>query len=201
MRALARAVRYAAWRERPLSTVPDVPGIDVAAARALLADVLSAAPDGRDLTVQEAANLIGAVGLVVSAEVPAGAVEVVLDARDDPSFGALASFGIAGLATELLGDRAYAPIPLTTADAEELVRAPRAAPLLSGYRGAAPVDLSALSDLVLRVSALADALPELARCTVHALAAPAGTRVTSVTARVKRATARADSGPRRLRGF
>ena len=32
---------------------------------------------------------------------------------DDRSFGALVSFGIGGVATELLGDRAYAAVPLT----------------------------------------------------------------------------------------
>ena len=81
------------------------------------------------------------------------------------------------MATELLGDRAYAPVPLTSADAEELVLAPRAAPLLTGYGGAPPMDLLALSDLLLRLSALADALPELAECTVHALATPIGVHV------------------------
>ena len=54
------------------------------------------------------------------------------------------SFGVGGLATELLGDRAYAPVPMTDADAAELVAAPRAAPLLAGYRGSEPVDTGAL---------------------------------------------------------
>ena len=105
----------------------------------------------------------------------------MLGVRDDPSFGALASFGIAGVATELLGDRAYAAVPLTTADADQLVRAPRAFPLLDGYSGAPPADLIALTDLVLRLSALAEALPELAECTLHVLAAPIGAQVVSAT--------------------
>ena len=54
---------------------------------------------------------------------------------DDPSFGSLLSFGLSGMATELLGDRAYRPCRCPTVDAAELVRAPRAAPLLAGYRG------------------------------------------------------------------
>jgi hypothetical protein len=138
---------------------------------------------------------------VLSAEVPPDAVEVVIGVRDDPSFGALASFGIAGVATELLGDRPYAAVPLTTTDAEQLIRAPRAFPLLTGYSGGVPADLLALSDVLLRLSALAEALPELAECTLHVLAAPIGAHVSSVTARIAPATARADTGPRRLRGF
>jgi acyl-CoA synthetase (NDP forming)/GNAT superfamily N-acetyltransferase len=201
VRALGRAVRYSAWRQRPSSSVPELSGTDVAAARTLVEDVLAASPDGRDLSADEAGRLIGAMGVVVSFEVPPESVEVVLGARDDPSFGALVSFGIAGVAIELLGDRAYAPVPLTTADAEELVRAPRAAPLLTGYNGSPPMDLLALADLLLRVSALAEALPELAQCTINALATPIGAHVTSVAARVAPAPARADTGPRRLRGF
>ena len=49
-----------------------------------------------------------------------------------------------------------APVPLTDTDAHDLVRAPRAAPLLSGHRGAIPVDTDALEDLLLRVGLLAD---------------------------------------------
>ena len=88
-------------------------------------------------------------------------VATVVEVLDDPSFGALVSFGVGGLATELLGDRAYAPVPLSDLDAAELVAAPRAAPLLSGHRGAEPVDTAALTDLLLRVSRLAEDLPEV----------------------------------------
>jgi len=200
VRALAQAVRYAAWRQRPLSSVPELDGVDLAAARQLVESVL-ASSEGRDLTLEETGLLLGAVGVRLTDEVPVGAVEVVMGVRDDPSFGAVASFGIAGVAIELLGDRAYAAVPLTSADAEELVRAPRATPLLTGYDGSEPVDLVALTDLVLRLSALADAFGELAECTLHVLAAPIGAFVASASARVAPATARADTGPRRLRGL
>lgn len=201
VRALARAWRYSAWRQRPMSTVPHLPDLDIDAARALVETVLAEAPKGRVLDADQAGRLLGCVGIVVSFEVPPESVEVVLGARDDASFGALAWFGIAGVATELLGDRAYAPVPLTSADAEELVSAPRAAPLLTGYNGAPAMDLLALGDLLLRLSALTDALPELAECNIHALATPIGVHVSTLSARIAPATARADTGPRRLRGL
>jgi hypothetical protein len=113
----------------------------------------------------------------------------------------LVSFGIGGVATELLGDRAYAAAPLTTADAAELIAAPRAAPLLTGYRGGESCDTAALADLALRLSALGEALPELAECTLTALAASFGVLVTSATARVAPPSARGDTGPRRIRGL
>jgi acyl-CoA synthetase (NDP forming)/RimJ/RimL family protein N-acetyltransferase len=201
VRALARAVRHAAWRRRPRGTVPELGGVDIDAARAVAADVLARDPDGRALSDDEAGRLIGAVGLILSHEVPPESVEVALGVHDDPSFGALASFGVAGVAIELLGDRAYAPVPLTSADAEELVDAPRAAPLLRGYGGIPPMDRHAVQELLLRLSALADAVPELAECTLHALATPIGAQLRSVRARVAPAAARADTGPRRMRGL
>ena len=67
------------------------------------------------------------------------------------------------MATDLLGDRAFRTLPLTDLDAAELVRAPRAWPLLDGYRGSEPVDVAALEDLLLRVARLADDLPEVLR--------------------------------------
>jgi ATP-grasp domain len=105
------------------------------------------------------------------------------------------------VATELLGDTAYAAAPLTTQEADQLIVTPKAAPLLTGYHGSEPCDTAALADLALRLSALGDALPEIAECRLTALATPIGAHVTSVAVRVAPPTARADTGPRRLRGL
>src|SRR5919202_1500429 len=100
---------------------------------------------------------------VIVQEQAAPGVATVVEIVDDPSFGALVSFGLGGVATDLLGDRAYRTLPLTDLDAAELVRAPRAWPLLNGYRGSEPVDVPALEDLLLRVARLADDRPEVLR--------------------------------------
>jgi acyl-CoA synthetase (NDP forming) len=127
-------------------------------------------------------------------------VATVVEVSDDPSFGALVSFGVGGLATDLFGDRAYAAVPVTDVDAGELVRAPRAAPLLFGYRGAQPVDVPALEDLLLRVSRLAEDAPEVLALRLEpVLVAPAGLAVLSATVRVGPVKGRIDPGPRRLR--
>jgi acyl-CoA synthetase (NDP forming) len=128
-------------------------------------------------------------------------VDVVMDLHDDRSFGALVSFGIGGVATELLGDRAYAVVPLTAADAAALIAGPRAAPLLTGYGGRAPADIAALAELALRLSALADDLPEVVELRLTAVAAPSAVSVLSAVARVSPSVPRADAGPRRLRGL
>jgi hypothetical protein len=201
VRALARAVRYSAWRERPPSSVPELDRIDLPAARALVEGVLAETPDGRELTTEETGRLLGSVGIVLSYEAPAETVEVVFSVFDDRSFGALVSFGIGGVASALLGDTAYAAAPLTTAGADNLILSPRAAPLLTGYNGAEPCDTAALAELALRLSALGDALPELAELTLGALAAPFGAQVTGASARVAPPSARGDTGPRRMRGL
>ena len=201
VRALARAVRYAMWRSTPPGVVPDLAGLDLAEARSVVEAALIDAPAGRALTADEVGRLLGAVGVRLSYEAPAETVEVELSVFDDHSFGALVSFGLAGVATALLGDTAYTAVPLTEQDAEELILTPRASPLLTGYNGSEPCDTGSLADLALRLSALGDALPELAECRLNALAAPIGAHVSAAFARVAPPTARGDSGPRRLRGL
>jgi acyl-CoA synthetase (NDP forming)/GNAT superfamily N-acetyltransferase len=144
---------------------------------------------------------------VIVQEMAAPGVATVVEIVDDPSFGALVSFGLGGVATDLLGDRAYRTLPLTDLDAAELVRAPRAFPLLDGYRGSEPVDLAALEDALLRVARLADDLPEVLRLRLEpVIVGPAnpwhGGRslvVAGGTGQVGPPTARVDPGPRRMR--
>jgi len=201
VRALACAVRYAAWCAEPAGSSARPRGVDPAAARAVASAALAGDPAGRELRPDEVSALLAGVGLSVSAEIPVGAVDVVLTAREHPALGALLSFGVAGVATDLLGDRAFALVPLTDQDAERLVLAPRAAPLLTGYAGAAPADLVALHDVVLRLSALADAVPEVAECALRVLAAPVGAYLAEAEIRVAPSRGRADTGPRRLVGL
>ena len=104
--------------------------------------------------------------LVLQRMTPPGVV-CTLRAHDDTLFGPVMSFGLAGVATELMGDRGYAIPPLTDVDAARLVRTPRTAAMLTGDTGAPPVDLPALEDLVLRLSALIDDHPQIAEVTLE----------------------------------
>jgi acyl-CoA synthetase (NDP forming) len=172
---------------------PDLGGVrlDLTRAEAVRA-AFEGIPAGDPVLVQEQA----APGL-------ATLVEVV----DDPSFGALVSFGVSGVATDLLGDRAFRTLPLTDLDAAELVREPRAWPLLDGYRGSEPVDVAAVEELLLRIARLADDLPEVLALSLEpVIVYPAtpwhGGRslvVAGAAVRVGPPTARLDPGPRRLR--
>jgi len=90
-----------------------------------------------------------------------GGTEVMVGVLDDHMFGPLVVFGLGGVATEVLADHAARLTPLTDTDADTLIRSIKAAPLLLGHRGSPPADLRALRDLLLRVSRLADDLPEI----------------------------------------
>jgi len=108
----------------------------------------------------EALSEVDLGGIVVQPMARPG-VETIVGLIQDPAFGPLVMFGMGGVATELLADRAFRILPLTDVDAHELVRSLRGSPLLFGYRGAPPADVAALEDLLLRVGLLADELPEV----------------------------------------
>ncbi|MCU1603705.1 MAG: Acetate--CoA ligase forming [Modestobacter sp.] len=156
--------------------------------------------------VRSAFAAIPAGDPVIVQEQAAPGVATVVEIVDDPSFGALVSFGLGGVATDLLGDRAYRTLPLTDLDAAELVRAPRAWPLLDGYRGSAPADSAALEELLLRVAQLGDDLPEVLGLSLEpVIVGPAdawhGGRslvVAGATVQVGPPTGRVEPGPRRM---
>ena len=127
-------------------------------------------------------------------------VSCAIGLQDDPSFGSLVSFSLSGVVSALLGDQAFRAVPLTDVDAAALVREPRTAPLLMGYRGDEPTDLEALEDLVLRVSTLAEDHPEVRSLSLDpVLASPEGAFVTNARIVLGPPPSRPDTGPRRLR--
>ncbi|MFI8368095.1 GNAT family N-acetyltransferase [Streptomyces sp. NPDC085466] len=138
---------------------------------------------------------------VVQAMAPRG-VDTVVRATIDPAAGAVLSFGLAGAASELLGDTAHRLVPATDRDAAELVRSIRTAPLLFGWRGSAPVDTPALEELLLRVSRLVDDHPEIVSVALEpAVVAPTGVSVLGAVVRLAPAAPTTDLGPRRLPSY
>ncbi len=226
----------AEWLRRPIGFTPALPGIDRAAARALVDDALSededvwldpsrcrallaaygipVVPEQRAETPAEAASAarelgfpvavktalagvhksdIGGVVLgladedavraaaariggpvVVQPMVSAGA-ELLAGVTQDPMFGPLVAFGPGGVFAELIGEAGFRLAPLSDIDALELVGAGKAGVLARGFRGAPPADESALVDLLLRLSRLADDLPEVAELDLNPVKAlPSG---------------------------
>jgi acyl-CoA synthetase (NDP forming) len=271
VRALAAVTAYAAWRATPAGHTVSPSGLDVRAARALVAELLTGpdAPDevvlghadlqrllrcyGIDLwdvrpaaTAAEAVAAADELGYPVALKATAphlrhhrelggvrldvddpeemqGAFEAMagrlgeqaegyvvqamastgvatrLATVEDPLFGPVVSFGLGGVATDLLGDRSYGVPPLTDADLRELVRGVRAAPLLLGHAGSTPVDVPAIEDLLARLARLADDVPEVAALELNpVIASPSGVAVLAATGRLARPAARAERGARAL---
>ncbi|MFG2339643.1 GNAT family N-acetyltransferase [Streptomyces yangpuensis] len=137
---------------------------------------------------------------VIQAMVPRG-VDTVVRSVIDPAAGAVLSFGLAGVASELLGDTAHRLVPATDRDAAALIRSIRAAPLLFGWRGSDPVDTPALEEVLLRLSRLVDDHPEVIGVSLEPVVAVEGTSVLSATVRVAHPPARGDLGPRTLPSY
>ena len=139
-----------------------------------------------EVAVREAADRIG--GPLLVQPFLRGGAELLAGAVQDPVFGPLVAFGPGGVFAELIGEAQFRLAPLTDQDAEELVRSGKAGRLVSGFRGAPPADETALVDLLLRLSLLADDLPELAELDLNPiLALPSG--CVAVDARVRVAPA------------
>ncbi len=79
---------------------------------------------------------------------------------DDP-FGPVIVFGAGGLMVELIRDRAMELPPLNQFLAQRLIARARVSETLGEWRGAPPVNLQALEQLLLRVSEMVCELPQL----------------------------------------
>jgi len=133
---------------------------------------------------------------LVQAMVPPGA-DVLVDLHQHPRWGSTVSLGIGGAVALALDDRVQRVVPLTDLDAGRLVDASPARRLLEDSGPVA--DRARLEELVLRVSALADALPEVARLRLNpVIVGPEVAWVTGAWAKVRPWTPGPDPGLRRL---
>jgi acetate---CoA ligase (ADP-forming) len=90
-----------------------------------------------------------------------GGVEALVGVTSDPTFGPLLVCGVGGMMVELNRDVAFRLHPVTDVDAAQMLASLPTAPLLDGYRGSPAADRAALIDLILRVSALVENVPEM----------------------------------------
>jgi acyl-CoA synthetase (NDP forming)/RimJ/RimL family protein N-acetyltransferase len=115
----------------------------------------------RDMTQRLGALGHKALAFMVQRMAPPG-VEMLVGVVQDRHFGPVVAVGATGRAMELVKDTQVRITPLGRADAASMVRSLVTFPLLDGYRGAPPVDVAALEDLLVRVAAMADAHREIA---------------------------------------
>jgi acyl-CoA synthetase (NDP forming) len=99
-------------------------------------------------------------GFVVQ-EMLADGVEMVVGVSHDSMFGPVVMVGLGGTLVELLADVSMRLHPLTDHDIDDMLIGLRGYPLLTGYRGSPPLDVLALKNVLVRVSALVETVPEI----------------------------------------
>ena len=110
-----------------------------------------------------AAALLGlAPGARVLVQRQVRGAEVAVGGLRDPQLGPMVMVGSGGVHVEMLGDVAFALAPLDRASARRLIASLRAAALLTGARGAEPVGVEALVDVVVAVGEWLAAAPGVA---------------------------------------
>jgi acyl-CoA synthetase (NDP forming) len=149
--------------------------------------------DERELR-QVVAELTGTANepVLLQPMAPAG-TEVILGAVQHAQFGPVVMLGAGGVLADLLEDRSFRLAPLSSEEAGAMIDELRLARLLDGYRGRPVVSRARLADIVVRVAALADDLPEVAELDLNPLICAAD-GIVAVDARVA-VTARPDGRP------
>ncbi|GAB97813.1 acyl-CoA synthetase (NDP forming)/RimJ/RimL family protein N-acetyltransferase [Kineosphaera limosa] len=158
-------------------------------------------PEGIEEAFESMKRRLAAFGdprLVLQRTAPPG-IATMISSTEDPLFGPVVSFALADPGSELLGDVSHRIPPLTDSDIRALVEGLRSSPLLFGHRGSAPVDYPALENIIGRVAALADDVPEISRLVLeHVNARRDGVDVLRARVHVAPAATRTDAGRRAM---
>ena len=125
-------------------------GVDSAeAARAAAAELLAAArPDDGD------------VGVLV-AQMVSGRRELIAGCVQDPTFGPCVMLGIGGIFAEALADVVFRLVPLSEADADDMIDTLRNQKMLADFRGEPAIDREALRSVLLGLSQLVQEDPQI----------------------------------------
>jgi acetate---CoA ligase (ADP-forming) len=96
-------------------------------------------------------------------------VETIVGARQDPSFGPVAMFGLGGIYVEVMKDVSFRAAPVSLSVAREMIGSIRSYPLLLGVRGEKRKDIGAAADVVMRLGRLIAECREISDIEVNPL--------------------------------
>jgi len=109
-------------------------------------------------------------GVEVVEMVSAG-VETIVGARQDPSFGPVVMIGLGGIYVEVMKDVSFRAAPVSRRAARDMIADLRSYPLLLGVRGESRKDIDAIADVIVILSQLIHACPEITDIEVNPLIA------------------------------
>lgn len=95
--------------------------------------------------------------------------ELIVGSSYDPQFGPTIAFGLGGILVEVLKDVSFRIIPITKADALEMVEEIKGYAVLKGVRGRKPANINAIVDVLLKVSQLITENPDIRELDINPL--------------------------------
>jgi acyl-CoA synthetase (NDP forming) len=123
-------------------------------------------------------------GVLVERMAPRG-LELMIGAKRDPQWGPVLLLGLGGIWAEAMSDVKLLPITATREHVIQAFAQLRAAVLLTGFRGAPPVDIDAVASVALRVAGLMQSVPSIMEIEINPLVAhPKGQGATALDALV-----------------
>jgi acetate---CoA ligase (ADP-forming) len=129
---------------------------------------LRAAWERMQRNVERAAPGVTLDGCLVETMSPKG-LELMIGAKRDPAWGTVLLVGLGGIWVEALGDVQLLPVDADETQIVEALHKLRAAKLLTGFRGAPPVDVKAVADAVLAIARLMRTTPGIVEIDVNPL--------------------------------
>jgi len=88
-------------------------------------------------------------------------MEIIIGTKIDDQFGPVIMFGIGGVLVEVLKDVVFRVLPISRRSARHMVDEIRSTKLLDGFRGGRPSDRKAVVNLMLTVSEIIEAYPDI----------------------------------------
>jgi acyl-CoA synthetase (NDP forming) len=140
----------------------------------------------------------GDVSLLVAPMI-GGNRELIAGVVRDPQFGANVMLGVGGIIAEALADVQFRPAPITEIDAAEMIEGLATQKLLGEFRGEPAVDRQQLRAVLLGLSRLIEARPDITSVDVNPLIITADGRPIAVDALVELGATGASDGVRRPR--
>jgi acyl-CoA synthetase (NDP forming) len=160
----------------PVAVKAEAPGLvhksDVGAVRLDLTDGPGVARAVDDIEVALAEAGLEPSGFLLQ-QMAEGGHEVLFGISTDPRFGPLLAFGLGGRYVEVFADVRFGVLPLSSPEADEMIRGIRGFPILEGVRGEAGADLGVLAEVLLRVAQLSQRHPRISELDINPFLAAA----------------------------
>ncbi len=88
-------------------------------------------------------------------------IEIIIGTKIDEQFGPIIMYGLGGIMVEILKDISFRVLPISRLTAKLMIEETKSAPILKGVRGNKACDQKALVNLLLLVSEIVEAYPDI----------------------------------------